>query len=702
MELALETSAGDASGRLGAPRRTGTVEPIDEFVATSASPVPEQGVAPGGQGAPALTSQRLRAAVASGWGVVGGRFPVGGTRHHPAPSPTARRVLAGGLVLLLALSVTVSAIPGGQGSPQAGPRWNGAMASLSGIGGSAMAKMVGVLPGSTNPSLLSKATAPPAPAPPSLATAAPLRPHEIFGFAPYWTLDQSSGFAVGGLTTLAYFGVGVNPDGYLDHSGAGWNGYQSQALADLITRAHGAGDRVVLTVSCFSQSALDALTSSPSAPATLSAAVVAAIEAKNLDGVNLDFEGSGSADQQGLTNLVTQVSSAVHAANPHYQVTMDTYASSAGDPRGFYNIPALAPAVDGFFVMAYQLNLQATASASSPLTSSMFSDLTTLKQYTAAVPPSKVILGAPFYGYDWPTTDGTLTAQATGAPSTVSYGQAAASGHPVYWDSTTDTAWTSYQVGTQWHESFFEDPGSLYLEAQLAQFFNIAGLGIWALGYDGNVPQMLGALDGFAPAAKAGAAGPATPASSTTSGPASIVPSTNPAPEPVPTDPPSATVPGPSDTAPSSTSGPVTASTGGSESTTTAPIGSGPGASLRYSGIWQGQAVVLTMLAPSQALPPGTPTYVGQLTGFQSNDPVVSCLAAETALDVWQLSGDPTVDFVMAQQPKDCATANFSFPADALNLGATTPGSSSPALSPVSFDRAPPATSSDTAPPAGT
>jgi len=41
---------------------------------------------------------------------------------------------------------------------------------------------------------LPAATSPPAPAPPSLAGAAPLRSHEVFGFAPYWTLGQSSGY----------------------------------------------------------------------------------------------------------------------------------------------------------------------------------------------------------------------------------------------------------------------------------------------------------------------------------------------------------------------------------------------------------------------------------------------------------------------------------------------------------------------------
>jgi len=47
---------------------------------------------------------------------------------------------------------------------------------------------------------------------------------------------------------------------------------------------------------------------------------------------------------------------------------------------------------------------------------------------------------------------------------------------------------------------------------------------------------------------------------------------------------------------------------------------------------------------------------------------------------VWQLSSDPTVDYVEAQQPADCATADFSFPADAASpAGGTSSGASSQA-----------------------
>ncbi len=190
---------------------------------------------------------------------------------------------------------------------------------------------------------LAPATAPPTAAPAALVNQPPLASRENFAFAPYWTLAQSSNFSITGLSTIAYFSIDVNANGTLDESGSGWNGFQSQDLANLITRAHAAGERVVLTVTDFDQGSLNALTSSPTAAGTLSSTLIPLLQAKSLDGINFDFEGNGSSDQGGLTNLVTSVSGAFRAADPHWQITMDTYASSAGDSGGFYNIPALRP-----------------------------------------------------------------------------------------------------------------------------------------------------------------------------------------------------------------------------------------------------------------------------------------------------------------------------------------------------------------------
>jgi hypothetical protein len=476
--------------------------------------------------------------------------------------------------------------------------------------------------GSQPVAALPAATAPPAPAPPSLAGAPALQPHEIFGFAPYWTLRSSSGFDLAGLTTLAYFSVDVTGDGSVEQSGAGWVGYQSQALADLVTRAHGAGDRVVLTASCFGQSALDQLAADPTSGGRLAATLVQLVQAKNLDGVNLDFEGKGPKDQAGMDTLVAAVSGAMHQANPHWQVTMDTYASSAGDPSGFYDIAGLSASVDAFFVMAYDMNGPTTPSPTAPLTGAGFTDLDAVQQYAAVVPPSKVILGVPYYGYDWPTAGPGLGDPATGPATPLSYSQVVATGAHVYWDPTTQTPWTSYQVGSQWHQTWFDDSTSLALKARLANTYHIAGLGIWALGMEGADPAMQAALRGNAPVVKNLHPGPGRSATTTTT-------------------------------------------------TTTVS------ANYFYAGMWNGAPVTLTPVDPASLGTAASAQSAGQLTGFSTNDPARLCLETEPGLPVIAL-GTPDTYAAAATPPADCASGAWEFsvapgsPASAPTTSTTT------------------------------
>ena len=517
-------------------------------------------------------------------------------------------------------------------------------ALLADAGGNAVEEL-----GATSDLQLPAATTAPAAAPASVADQPPLAGRENFAFAPYWTLPQSPLFSLTGLSTLDYFSIGVNPNGSLDESGPGWEGFESQDLSDLITRAHQGGERVVLTVNDFDQGSLDALTSSPTAATTLSSALVPLLQAKSLDGVNFDFEGDGSADQSGLTNLIEAVSGALRAADAHWQITMDTYASSAGDTGGFYDLPALAPFVDAFFVMDYELNLAGSPSSASPLTSGAFSSLTTLKQYTAVVPASKVILGLPFFGIDWPTDNGTMAATPSGGANDIAESQAQGNG-PEYWDPVTGTEWTSYQVGHQWHESYYEGEYGLYEADQMASYFGARGVGIWALGMESDGAQLIAALDGISPGGP-GATGPAATSSSPAAGPA---PAPAPAPGVTPGSPPAATAgaagPGSAPTSPTapgtttSTAPPAAATT----TTTTVPT---------TTAVYDGATVNLTAVPSSQV---ATLTSDGTVTDFESNVASYTCLDG-TTLDVYDdlLSGRQVAK---AATPTDCISQDFELP----------------------------------------
>ena len=367
-----------------------------------------------------------------------------------------------------------------------------------------------------------------------------------------------------------------------------------------------------------------------------------ASENKNLDGVNFDFEGAGSADQAGLTKLITDVSFALRLADPHWQITMDTYASSAGDNSGFYNVAALAPAVDAFFVMAYEVNLAGTSTPLSPLTSGQFSDLSTLEQYTAAVPASKVILGTGFFGIDWPTTNDSMQANAAGGANDVADAQIQGSGNPQYWDPVTDTGWTSYLVGTQWHESYWESPYGLYLESQLAAKFGVRGVGIWALGMESNDTVMIAALNGVAPAGGAGATGPQTV-------PGAVSTAPPPSPPPSAPTPPAVTTTVPKAPATTTTTQPkTTTTTVAPTTTTTVPV------------------TTATVAGVTKALTPVAATPVvgvalGTLSGFATNVAGLACLANGPPLEYFE-AANLSEYVAVAIAPTDCVTQDFTFP----------------------------------------
>ena len=103
--------------------------------------------------------------------------------------------------------------------------------------------------------------------------------------------------------------------------------------------------------------------------------------------------------------------------------------------------------------MAYDMESSGAASPNSPLDYYSANIIQSMAWYRWAASPSKVILGLPFYGYDWPTTNNAPNAAAAGNPAPVGYDRIRASGLPTYWDPRGSVPWTAYQVGGQWHEA---------------------------------------------------------------------------------------------------------------------------------------------------------------------------------------------------------------------------------------------------------
>jgi len=365
-------------------------------------------------------------------------------------------------------------------------------------------------------------------APGTVATRVSALKREVFGFALASSLsDPSVGYPAWNfdlLSTVAFFGLHVQSDGTFaaDNGKAVWN---SSQLSALVSTAHSHGAKVVLTIVLQ-----DFAPGTPTMCAGLSHTsttvtnTVAEVKAKGVDGVNVDYEGlngsCGTPDpswaRHALTSFVVALRSHLPAGS---YLSVDTYASSATDPLGFFDIPSLAPSVDSFFVMAYDLEYanykRAPLSCSSfclgptaPLNGYYYNDTSTATQYAATVPASKVILGVPYYGRkacvagvapnQYPTggvtADSYLDASTESTYYTVQPGSYAA--HRDANDPTGQVRWDTW-FNTSMNcirELYWDDATSLGLKYDLVNQRNLRGVGIWNLNYGGGAPELWSAL----------------------------------------------------------------------------------------------------------------------------------------------------------------------------------------------------------------
>lgn len=353
--------------------------------------------------------------------------------------------------------------------------------------------------------------------PRAVGAANPLLRREVFGFAPYWELSNNGQWNYNLLSTVAYFGLDVNSDGTFATQGGGWTGWNSADLTTVINNAHRAGARVVVVIKDFNDASINKIVTT-SAMQSLIDGTMAAIGGKNLDGVNVDFEPSGSPlfpdIPLGIVNLMTAMSSQVHTRYPGSEVSIDTYAGAASctpDPTQTcsFRIPLLAPAVDAMFVMAYDSvfsNMPGQAGPQAPMNGWTFNDTVDVAQYLTQAPASKIILGVPYYGYVWSTRDGAPYSTAVSGASSITYAgvvgnlSCGAVAQTVNWDTTSQSPWSAWfspktgdpcgdNTGTP-REMYYDNAASLGIKYDLVNTNNLRGTGVWALGYDSGRTEL--------------------------------------------------------------------------------------------------------------------------------------------------------------------------------------------------------------------
>ncbi|MDD3474327.1 MAG: glycosyl hydrolase family 18 protein [Candidatus Dojkabacteria bacterium] len=303
---------------------------------------------------------------------------------------------------------------------------------------------------------------------------------EVMGFYPNWlSSDLYLTLNYNTLTTIAWSFLGVNSDGSLIKT--------SYPPTNLINYAHSRGTRVVVSVNPgWGAPVINTILSSPGLQSTLINNLVYEVQTHGFDGVDIDFEGfpttnpvNGQSNRTLFTTFMTSLSNALHSINSNYKISVDI---PPVDWENVFDTSALSPYVNYFMLMGYDYHWASgpTAGAVAPLPSVINS----INTYLQSIPNSKLLLGVPYYGYEWTTQTQQPDSPTIGSGISVTYNNALirAGIYGRQWNST----WSSPYYLTGTGQGWYDDAQSLSLKYDVVNQKNLAGIGIWALGFNGT------------------------------------------------------------------------------------------------------------------------------------------------------------------------------------------------------------------------
>lgn len=306
---------------------------------------------------------------------------------------------------------------------------------------------------------------------------------QVYGWHPAWsgTAYQDYDFAL--LSTVGYYSYEVDP-------ATGWPKTIHQwKETQLVEMAHSSGSNVELTASLFGKD-VGQLLKNPKACNQLCDSLVALLQYKDADGICLDFQGLQAAQKGQFLTLVDSLASKLRAWRKEGTITITLPAT---DVAQAYDIAALSRQVNRFIVMAYDYRT-ATSPQAGPVAPLHGSETwgesglnLSLRQYLdAGAPKNKLLAGVPYYGYRWPTADHNIPATTTGPGNIVLLRQYEAmdSSGFLNWDSSSVSGWLPSPKGQPMTQLWIDQVSSLNEKFSTIKGMGIAGVSIWALGYD--------------------------------------------------------------------------------------------------------------------------------------------------------------------------------------------------------------------------
>lgn len=323
--------------------------------------------------------------------------------------------------------------------------------------------------------------------------------YKVFGYLPYWFLNRWNTINYNLLYLIAFHSAEIDSVGNIvnDH---GW--LTNSNVTNFINAAKQKNVKIVLSATLFSGSAISTLLQNINYRNNLIRNLIQLVKARNINGVDINFEGIQSGQRDNLSSFLNQLRDSLKATDSSYILTC---APTDFDFRqGDWNLQQVTQICDLTFLQCYGY-AYSTGSQAGPVgrlqgwSSTNASSFINSALASGAI-PSKTIYGMPHYGYDWPVNSPNKKASTLGAGSVIYYPDAKLNAieYSRLWDNESLNAWYRYQtLDGIWHQAWYEDPESAFHKYQFIKSKNLTGVGIWALGMDNTNRDIWYVLEEF-------------------------------------------------------------------------------------------------------------------------------------------------------------------------------------------------------------
>lgn len=289
-----------------------------------------------------------------------------------------------------------------------------------------------------------------------------------------WVLTQTLPF----LTGLSVFSYGFTMQGDLV--------YPPRDDNWMISAAWQADTRPILTLTPldssgqFNNNLISSVVHNESYKENLIHQLLYLLRTKGYAGVDVDFEFILAEDRDSFTAFVQDLADSLHPYGFTVSVALAPK-TSADQPGLLYegkDYAALGAAADYVLLMTYEWGYKYGPNmAVAPLNM-----VRRVVDYAVTeIPPEKIHLGIPNYGYDWPLPfeQGKTAAVTIGNVEAVQI--AIQNNAEIYFDNTAQSPYFNYTKDSVFHEVWFEDVRSIQSKFNLIKEYGLGGAGYWQI-----------------------------------------------------------------------------------------------------------------------------------------------------------------------------------------------------------------------------